>query len=517
MAILSKKVAGNIQLLRVDNDPNGITAPINSLAKLSNSNIVYKNVGGSTWEQSTVLHLLEPSLSTPNNESPPIQGQDGLQGIQGYQGALGKIGLQGIQGYQGNQGNVGPQGPQGPQGYPGYGPQGNPGPQGIQGIQGYQGPQGAQGNPGLQGATGIGAQGYQGYTGYPGNDATVQGPQGYQGDVGPEGNQGTAAGWAGPQGPQGSQGVGGNRGNAGIGAQGYQGFQGVQGANGVGPQGGPGARGPQGYQGNVGAQGPQGFQGNTGYIGDDETGPQGFQGENSVIEGAQGPQGYLGLQGHPGPQGYPGSQGYYVPGYIGFQGDVGLQGYMGALGLPGEYGDSGGSAIVHIQSIYINAATTSVTFSNLDGDADKIYILHTKITLDVSSNGTNYFFYAHPNGVSTNMSYISSFPYRDTGGASSISTGTNMSVGSIPLNGSTYKWNDIGNTVYIFAEKSLPRMWSTRATRTAHNGSVRQYGSGHHSGIWNETSTNLTSLVIGCTISGGIKPGCEFHLYKLVV
>jgi len=69
MAVLIRRVFGTIELLRVDSDPNGVSAPSGSLAIIAGGTSVYKNVGGTNWL------LLSPT--TTNVTSIVIEGLDG--------------------------------------------------------------------------------------------------------------------------------------------------------------------------------------------------------------------------------------------------------------------------------------------------------------------------------------------------------------------------------------------------------------------------------------------------------
>jgi hypothetical protein len=124
MAVLSHLELRNLRILKVSANPNGsISAPPGSLARLTNSSAVYKNIGGTSWTLVEDSTIIAPSASSGIS--------DGARGIQGSQGP------QGVQGSQGPQGDLGDMGD--------YGHQGMRGVQGHQGIQGSQGPQGSQG------------------------------------------------------------------------------------------------------------------------------------------------------------------------------------------------------------------------------------------------------------------------------------------------------------------------------------------------------------------------------------
>ena len=205
MAIITSKTFNGIQLLKVNSNPSGISAPNGSIALDTSTANKYRNVGGDVWNLIVSGSITEPQAS--GTQGP--QGAQGGDGVQGYQGSTGDRGPQGVPGSQGNQGS---------------------GTQGAQGSTGDRGTQGDQGLQGFQGTTGSGtqgAQGAQGDRGERGQGAGSQGAQGYQGSTG--------VGTQGPQGVPGSQGA---TGSGTQGSQGYQGPQGVPGSGGGGASGG---------------------------------------------------------------------------------------------------------------------------------------------------------------------------------------------------------------------------------------------------------------------------------------
>ena len=501
MAVLFRKNFSNIELLRVDSNPNGVAAEVGSLAKLSTSGGVYKNVGGVNWDL-----VSDDSQTTV----PVISSEGGAgDGAQGYQGATGAVGLQGLQGYQGIQGIDGSAGSQGTQGDSGGGAQGNAGPQGTQGAQGNAGAQGTQGAQGSQGDTGRGAQGHQGFVGAQGA-AAAPGAQGFTGVVGALGNPGED-GVVGTQGSQGGRGSQGAQGPTGAqGATGAQGTQGNSGANGIGSQG---AQGPTGAQGATGVAAEDGAQGAQGNPGSGLTGPQGAQGANSVVAGPAGPQGLQGSQGPQGSTGLVGAQGYSVPGAQGSQGPQGSTGLGGAQGLQGNVGGSAGSALVLVQSQTVSgAAVQSVTFSGLNGDSDRFYLLKIKLKKGTSSN-TSY--YLRPNSVTTNLSSQTFAVYRGNDGTGGQSNGPDS---TIYLGGTSWTSAVWDFNMYISAEKTVPRLFNIRHDKWANNGvGYTQLAASFITGRWNETTTNMTSLQIYASVASGIAVGSEFHLYKITV
>jgi len=167
--------------------------------------------------------------------------------------------------------------------------------------------------------------------------------------------------------------------------------------------------------------------------------------------------------------------------------------------------------------IVSGGAVQTITFSNLDGDSHRFYLLKAKMKKGAGASGTLYNYYLRPNGATTNLSSETFFPFTTTTGGSS-GTAVSLDASNIQLAGSSYAsawWNAI---VYISAERSVPRMFSIRSDRYTDNGTgTIQLGLGRNSCRWNETSTNMTSLQIYCDRAGGIAVGSEFHLYKFIV
>jgi hypothetical protein len=236
-----------------------------------------------------------------------------------------------------------------------------------------------------------------------------------------------------------------------------------------------------------------------------------------MVAGPSGPQGLQGSQGPQGSTGLAGVQGYSVPGAQGNQGTEGNQGFGGAQGLQGLTGGAGGSALVLIESQIVPSHTQTVTFSNLDGDSDRFYLLKFKVKKNGGGSGTAYNYYLRPNGVTSNLSSQQFFPFMTTtGGSSGVSTSSDASA--ITLFGTTYQIGYWDGFVHISAEKTVPRLFNIRSDRYTDNAAgTIQLGLGRTSGRWNETSTNLTSLVIHCSQASGIAAGSDFHLYKYIV
>jgi len=254
---------------------------------------------------------------------------------------------------------------------------------------------------------------------------------------------------------------------------------------------GAGPAGEGGSQGYSGTPGPQGFQG--------PVGPQGPQGSY----GWPGDPGQVGYQGHLGPQG---QQGYQGPN--GSQGVIGSLGAAGNAGAQGSSGSGGSSALILLGSDYKASAGQYVDFSSLNGDSDRIYVI--KQRLIKANNGVNYSYNILPNGVSTNFMSQWVIPYYVVSTAAAA-----MSFGSENSNlyHSSAGLDTVQFTMTIYAEKSTRRFILMEYQRH----SATHYAHSYYGFVWNETSTNLTSIRLAASAAPGFAVGTETHLYKLVV
>jgi len=244
-----------------------------------------------------------------------------------------------------------------------------------------------------------------------------------------------------------------------------------------------------GNEGSPGEVGSQGYSGTSGH--------QGF-------EGLIGPQGSYGESGYQGHQGLQGEQGYQ--GSNGSQGVIGSLGFTGNAGAQGSSGPGGVSALILLGSDYKNSAGQYVDFSSLNGDVDRIYVIKQRL-MKVSS-GTHITYRISPNGVSTNFTSQYVIPYYLAGVAA-------MAVGSAANNDyhSTAGEDTVQVTMTIYAEKSTRRFILMEIQRYA----ASLYAHSYYAFVWNETSTNLTSIRLSASTATGFAVGTETHLYKLVV
>lgn len=168
--------------------------------------------------------------------------------------------------------------------------------------------------------------------------------------------------------------------------------------------------------------------------------------------------------------------------------------------LPYSNIDLSGTEILELIESQIVSDVPSVAFENLDGDSDLKYLLIIK---DFKQSANNYL-QLLPNNLSTNQKSIAySLRYNGQGviAVSYLRIGT---MGDSTNNSAFIK-------VYIHAETGKIRfiekicyVYGTTATMPTREDGVGQ---------WNETSTNITSIVL--TPSSGNITG-SFYLYRVI-
>lgn len=231
-------------------------------------------------------------------------------------------------------------------------------------------------------------------------------------------------------------------------------------------------------------------------------GPQGYQG----AQGNQGVQGSQGVQGGQGRQGPQGNQG--VQGYSGHQGN---QGNQGALGSQGAAGGGGGNGLILVSSqVVTGSAVSSVTFSGLNGDVDKNYAIVSFVKITAASGQK--FIVFKPNGLTTNLSTTRYQAIANSHAASLLSS-------TLAVLTEGYNGTESSSRTDINARTGGLRHFCTNSSTyyitsasTAVNTLYRNLG------IWLQSSTNITSLVIASSDgSSSIAVGSEFYLYKYEV
>lgn len=156
----------------------------------------------------------------------------------------------------------------------------------------------------------------------------------------------------------------------------------------------------------------------------------------------------------------------------------------------------------------VTANATSYTFSTLDGNTDEIYIV---IGHMLNSSGSAALYSLKPNNVTTNQTCGTNV----WGGFATSSTPTIWEIaGSNTITADNATW------VWFRAEIYAKDNANSVATKRHFNSTAHYTNAGailgeSATGQWNETSTNLTSLVVFCNQANGIGDGSVLELWKM--
>ena len=162
----------------------------------------------------------------------------------------------------------------------------------------------------------------------------------------------------------------------------------------------------------------------------------------------------------------------------------------------------GGSGLTLIETKTVTSDVTDVTFSGLDGDTDGVYLLVFRLKAAASGAVV-----LQMNGATTNHSGAQAVIRAD---AASFYGGTGTWRFANPSNGDVYS-----GEVRISAKSSINGVGQRRqywGQSGGHSGSYSQYY--WYGGEWDDTSTNITSIVIHAEVASAIANGSQFSLFK---
>lgn len=148
------------------------------------------------------------------------------------------------------------------------------------------------------------------------------------------------------------------------------------------------------------------------------------------------------------------------------------------------------------------SAVDEVTFSSLDGDNDRIYKLFAMIKNADGANARTFYF--RPNDVGGTDTDSARLSY--TAAASTPSGSTYLRIGAMDAG----EWLFAEATFY--AKSGQDRMFNCMASRTS---GTDGFGS-VSGGMWSDTTSNVTSIVIKGSDTNVIDVGSEFSLYKIL-
>jgi hypothetical protein len=180
-----------------------------------------------------------------------------------------------------------------------------------------------------------------------------------------------------------------------------------------------------------------------------------------------------------------------------------------ATGISGGPAASGGLTLVATNTLASDAQTS--TFSGLDGDTDGVYLIIADLICVGGVAIT-----LQPNGVTTNQSTQYQTNQQGTGSAQSNTATLLLCNGS--QDGAAN--SNISITSTFFASKligstAIPRrMISTAQFICTSGGHTNHIGCFYSGGYWNETSTNVTSIVIAANVANALRTGSRISLYK---
>lgn len=160
-----------------------------------------------------------------------------------------------------------------------------------------------------------------------------------------------------------------------------------------------------------------------------------------------------------------------------------------------------------IYSSVVAANTTSVTISGLTGNTDVEYFLNIRYIGNGPAATTNRI-YLYPNGDTTAGHY----GYIYLGGINTTPDSDFNTASAARLTYVADPNNQAFTNVHIYAKTGNNRMWtSLHAADIDSSNTVMQVMA--WTTIWNESVTEITSLVIQADQANGIKAGTSIELY----
>ena len=162
---------------------------------------------------------------------------------------------------------------------------------------------------------------------------------------------------------------------------------------------------------------------------------------------------------------------------------------------------AGGGGLTLVQSQVLSGDVATITFSGLDGDTDRNYLLEFFLECSTAVSGI----FVRPNGVTSNLSDARFFAGGNDSSASEWELYHQGGSNAARITGS----------MTIFAAKSIHGVARNRFSNFT---IVQEIGGSFlaivGAGFWNESTTNMTSLVIFTNQPTGIKDGSFANLYK---
>ncbi len=166
----------------------------------------------------------------------------------------------------------------------------------------------------------------------------------------------------------------------------------------------------------------------------------------------------------------------------------------------------GGADWILIEKKLVTGDTQDLTFSGLDGNTDEIYRIVGRIVVSGSAEDVT----LRPNGLSTNqdsLDIIESSSGITRAAPTSLSLSITTGSGEVLHTFDATLWAK-NNPNSIATNRTLQSEWGTYGTTLPNR-------VGQSRGLWDEDSTNITSLVIHGEAADTIRDGSTVALYKL--
>ena len=184
------------------------------------------------------------------------------------------------------------------------------------------------------------------------------------------------------------------------------------------------------------------------------------------------------------------------------KGDGSTTKFLNANGAYSTPAGGGSGAWTLVEKKLITSNSTDVTFSGLDGNTDQVYFLVGRIK---NASGATALYSWQPNGVTTNQTY-----------QRLLVTGTSTPAASTGSVLAIHALNSGVNGVVQYTIHASDNPNSQATTRYYQGISFDTTPAlKNYAGNWNESSTNITSIVIHSDQSNGLGNGTELVLYKL--
>ena len=164
-----------------------------------------------------------------------------------------------------------------------------------------------------------------------------------------------------------------------------------------------------------------------------------------------------------------------------------------------------GADFILVEKKLITGDVTDVTFSGLDGDTDEVYKLVGRIRV----TGTSPIISLEPNSLATNQDSIVIENGVSLAGASPnllvLANGIGASDELLAFEAIFWAKSDPNS---IASNRILQALYSVMLASTVAS-------AGQASSLWDDDSTNITSLVVHTSIASDIRDGSTIALYKL--